>query len=121
MAALTPRDHGREVGFTRVQSNCEHEVPCKSAFREPWCRPCLLDLVDQQNDLNERLYAENERLRASYGWLDERFPVIKAEAGRLQEAIEDHRDQVTSWNLANREPAPADKVLWAVLDPAHNT
>lgn len=42
--------------------NCEHEIPCKSALREPWCRPCLLGLVGQQNDLNERLNADIERL-----------------------------------------------------------
>lgn len=36
-----------------------------------------------------RLRAENDRLRASYGWLDERFPVIRTEVKRLQDGIRD--------------------------------
>lgn len=43
--------------------NCEFETPCRSVIdREPWCVPCLERLIHEQNNLNERLNDEVERL-----------------------------------------------------------
>ncbi len=40
---------------------------------------------------------------------------LLAEVDRLRNAIARHRDDVTSWNIVNREPAPADKALWGAM------
>lgn len=67
-------------------STCEFETPCPRVIdRDPWCVPCLNSLIDQQQNLNERLNDENERLTEDYRKLrtvtDEK---VEAAAGILR-------------------------------------
>lgn len=84
------------------------------AYNEPCCRPT-------QNDV-DALLAEVDKLRVA---LDDRVSTlmmagtvladVEKERDAAAAAIRQHREQVTSWNIVNREPAPADEQLWSVM------
>lgn len=63
------------------------------------------------------LVRQYDRLLADYGQRLSVAESFERDSARLRRAIGEHRDQVTSWNIVNREPAPADEALWDVLGP----
>lgn len=81
------------------------------------CDFCSQESIIRVGEAGDTYYCRDHAASHLDHWF---YRSIRAEeeVNRLRGAIVHHREQVTSWNIVNREPAPADVELWAAIEPS---